>query len=755
MTRGLALLFGLLGPLAVGAAAWSVLEGWEDWDDANAARNAGKILNSRVIERGVVEAMDVMLAQKQPEVLIIGPSYANTDVRPELLAARLGVPREKVLLLSVPNSVGAHWYAILKHRVFANGHRPKLVVVVSGLQSMLLNTPLTEASFVNLRVHLGDTPDPEIDARVKQTTSMRLARLREQRGKVKDTFFDALRFRPASALFRGQLGGPMSVQEIRGALDRVFDDAHVDMSLHMASTPIVEANRLDDRAYTPDMLPSPEASFIPVVTDLANEHGARMVWVRPPMSPHIPAHLDDVVLPGVQEATLALLSEHGADFVDMRALPMSAAMFKNEDHMNEEGSRRFSEALAKALAEIDALDPKARPDLVGPLAVQGRVEGAGRPLTDAEAALAREGSRWILPGERHVWTVAEWAPLRGAFSVALSALQMEAGAGASLSVAGVPLVFDRSGSDGIWRFSGEQRAVRPEGSFDVVVEVPPDGRALRLDALALGKALGRSFLHGDAAALEGHVAELFGVHRLADGAFVDHTLRPTFLKPPGRVPGWDRPITDLPGTMVAVFETERWAFLSDEALIGETNFGSRCSPLRITEGGRELPDANVPCLDVKRKGEGRSCHTTDRIFFAASDRTDPASNGRTYRLVLDEGRLCDGAVFLYPRDAFEVTFPADRMAGFTEPIEWFSLGANYLNQRPAEIRVVLTSGERVLLDRKVQGKDFEKGSMAFRLDPPLGPDTRDVKLSVENLASVFYLVTEASLRERPPAPGGR
>ena len=329
MTRVIAGVLAVVGPALVAAAAHATLDRWEDWDDANARANAGRILNSRVIERGAAEAMDVLLAQRQPEVLIIGPSYANTDVRPELLAARLGVPNDRVLLLSVPNSVGAHWYAILKNRVFAGGHRPKLIVVVSGLQSMLLTTPLTESSYVNLQVHLGDAPDPEIDARVRTTASMWIARMREQRGKVKDSFFNALRFRPASALLTGQHGGPLSVQEIRGALDRVFDDAQVDMTLHMASTPIVEADRLDDRAYTPDMLPAPDASFIPVITDLAAAHDARVVWVRPPMSPHIPAHLDDVVLPGVQESTLALLAARGADFVDMRALPMTAAMFKN------------------------------------------------------------------------------------------------------------------------------------------------------------------------------------------------------------------------------------------------------------------------------------------------------------------------------------------------------------------------------------------------------------------------------------------
>ena len=116
MSRILAAILALVGPALVFGGFYQLLMSWEDADDANATRNAGRILNSRVIDQGVVAAMEAMLERRQPEVLIIGPSYANTDVKPELIAMRLGIPRDKVLLLSVPNSVGAHWYAVLKER---------------------------------------------------------------------------------------------------------------------------------------------------------------------------------------------------------------------------------------------------------------------------------------------------------------------------------------------------------------------------------------------------------------------------------------------------------------------------------------------------------------------------------------------------------------------------------------------------------------------------------------------------------------
>ncbi len=750
MSRALALLLALAGPAVVFGGFYQLLMSWEDADDAHATRNAGRILNSRVIDKGVVAAMEALLERRKPEVLILGPSYANTDVKPELIAARLGIPREKVLLLSVPNSVGAHWYAVLKNRVYANGHEPKLVVVVSGLQSMLLNSPLTESSFVNLGVHLSDEPDAEIQKRVKRTADMHVAHLREQRGKMRESVFDALRFRPATSLVRNPAGRRLTVPEVRVALARVFDDENVDMSLHSASMPIVEANRLDDRAYTPEMLPSPDESFIPVITDLVESHGGRTVWVRPPMSPHIPDNLDDVVLPGVQEATQELLAPRAGDFVDMRALPMTAAMFKNEDHMNEEGSRRFSEALAGSLKDLDALAPKPRPELAEPAVVEAF-------LTDADGArtpLAVGDVPSLVAGGSVEWTVASWDPMRGPFAVQVVVDTPEGAPAPTVRLGSQALdVQEAEVVDGVVRWEALLRTQTPEGSATLHVGAPavdgdgPQGASVR--AAAFGVKRGRVFLAGEAGALDGHRAELFGVHEVAGGVFDDHTVRPTFRRKPVRVPGHDRPVTDLPNSILGAFETERWVFLSDEALIGETNFGSRCSPLRIAEDGQVLPDANVPCTEVQRRKGGRSCHTTQRIFFSASDRTDPATNGRTYRLVLDEGRLCDGAVFLYPKDAFEVRFPKDRLAEFEQGARYFTLGANYLNQRKAELHVTLTVDGVVAIDETLLGPELDKEPRTWQLDEPVRSGS-DVVLTVENLASVFYLVTEATLSERAP-----
>ncbi len=727
MDRLLSLVAAVLGPAVVLGAAATFLLRFQDEEDKQAAENAGKVVNSRVLDVGAAAAMDAILAEKTPEVLVLGPSYANTDIKPDLLAAQLGVSRDEIVLLSVPNSVGAHWYAMLAHRVYAAGHRPRLVVVVSGLQSMLLTTPLTESSRVNLEVQLPPEGDPQIDARVEADEWYGVARLREQRGKVRQALFDRLRRLPARALFGVDAG------VARSALERVFDDSRIDMSLHGSSSPVALAQAEIDRFYTPDLLPGPEDSFLPVTTALARAHGSRIVWVRPPMSPFIPAHLDDVVLDGVQERAIGLVEEKGGAYLDMRALPMSSQMFKNEDHMNTEGSRRFTAALGQALLDLDALQPDADPTRAAPLAFT--VE-ASPPTADGT----------IPPGGSRTWHVAEWSERRGTFEVDLVTAQPD-GAKARARVGVVSEALAPLGGD---RARATFRPPTPgPAPFTVTVEVPPDGAPVRVLALALGRRLGRQFLVGDEGALEGRRVETIGVGRLVGGVLVDESVHPTYARDPLKPPLYDRPVVDLPDE-VAAFETERWQFLSDEALRGETNFGSRCSPLRIREDERLLGPANVPCGEVAHQGLGRSCHTTDRIFFTASDGTDPARNGRTYHLALDPARTCDAAAWIYPKDKLVLGFPTERLAELGEGAAWLRVTARYLNRRAAEMTLRLRVDGQVVLEEELDGRTFDQGPIDRELPWRLPPGPHDVRLELENQDHVFYLLTGAVLSERPP-----
>jgi hypothetical protein len=735
-------------------ATWVLLDGYKDEDERMADENAGFVFNGSVNYGGATAAMNRVLRNTEPEAILLGPSYANTDVKSEIIADHLGLRTSDVAMLSVPNSVGAHWYAVLKYRVFGAGYRPKVIVVVSGLQSMLLNTPLTESSWVNLRVQMDDPADPEILERTRTSAAQSMGRFREQRAKVRDGAVGLMRDVAPLALFRSRarVGMGMGPLEVRANLDKVFDDDLVDMRLHTAgSSPVVAGGEV--RGYDPSMLPRPGESFVPLITKLARSYGARIVWVRPPMSPDIPQELDDVVPEGFQAEMLRVLHEQGGNYVDMRSLPMSTGMFANEDHMNEDGSRRFSEALGRALGDLDVMQPEAIPGAVAPLtASEIRVEGNPGPPPEAEANWAGEGT-WVGPGATLVARFdVGWVESRGVFAVkAVAEALTQTGAAPTLTVSGAPV--DLKGQAAtqfwqIWRADAVQHP--PSKPFEVRFSVPETGAWTRIVGLALGRRAGRSLVLGDDVAVDGAEARVFGVFEVVEGALSNHSIHPTFLNKPGAVPEGRRPVIDVPRSNIGRYDTERWGFLSDEFLMGQSHFGSRCSPLRIAEDGEVLPKPNVSCLEVQRAVEGRTCHTPKALFFGASDGSDPASNGRAYKMVLDPGRRCDGFVWLYPKDQFTVLWPADALADFRRGATHFTFAARYLQKRKATMRVVLRVNDQIKVDEVLDGRDLWAGPKVWVLDPPVPPgaNTR-VELQVENQEHVFYLVEEAALSEGP------
>ncbi|MBA2321537.1 MAG: hypothetical protein H0V89_10310, partial [Deltaproteobacteria bacterium] len=358
---------GVASALATLIACLVAVWTFRDAEGRRAIENAGRVINHKVAEDSAAREIGRRLRRQQPDVLIIGPSYANTDSDPDVLARELGIPPLQAMVVAIPNSVGPHWLALLKHVVYGKGHAPRLVVMLSGLQSMLLTTPLTEPSWLALRDLLPEGGDREVTGRAESGLQLQLARLREQRGVVRGAIFSLARDLPTNLLFTGEDDLPMLPEETRERLDRVLADDEVDLALQRIGHPILAIDR-EERHYRPEMLPAPDASFLAEITRLGVENGSRVVWVRPPMSPFIPEQLDDVVLAGVQEQAVAIIEAAGGTYLDMRGLPMSMDMFKNEDHMNAEGSRRFTMALAAGLLRAGGWRPLVPSAVSAPLA---------------------------------------------------------------------------------------------------------------------------------------------------------------------------------------------------------------------------------------------------------------------------------------------------------------------------------------------------------------------------------------------------
>ncbi len=730
---------GMIGSRATGIASALVtltaaLIGVATFRDAEgrlAMENAGRVINHKVAEDSAAREIGRRLRRQEPEVLIVGPSYANTDADSDVLAAQLGIPPLKVMIVAIPNSVGPHWFALLKHVVYRSGHQPRLVVLLSGLQSMLLTTPLTEPSWLALRDLLPEGGDPTVTGRAESGLALQWARFREQRGVVRGAIFSLARDLPTNLLFTGEDDLPMLPEETRERLDRVLADDEVDLAIQRIGSPILAIDR-EERHYRPEMLPAPEASFLAELTRLGVENGSRVVWARPPMSPFIPEELDDVVLPGVQERAIAQIEGAGGTYLDMRGLPMSMDMFKNEDHMNTEGSRRFTLALATGLLRAGGWSP-VLPSAVTAGGVPAALMPGLRLTRDAPLDITL-ADRWdVLRGPLVVHVVVAAAPGSPAPDVEGFA------AGMRPALTPVP---ENHGAEVLWTVDEAFPPPEPPWGLRLV----GDG-AVR--SIAIGRGAGRAHLLGDARDADGARARLFDLGQVRGGVFRDERAQLTYPDPPPPIPGQPKELlVDEAG--IAYFETPRFGLLSDERLMGDTNYGARCSPIRVEEDGAILPGANASCREVRVQRAGRSCHGPDRVWFVPRDDTDPRRNGRTYRLVLDPERGCDGASWVYPRDRFTGAFPVDQLATFTEPARFLTLGGRYINYRSAEIAITLSVDGAAVLELSMNGRDLAEGTHTFALNPPLSVVGHAVTLTVRNEASTFYLLDEATLSERVP-----
>jgi hypothetical protein len=344
------------------------------------------------------------------------------------------------------------------------------------------------------------------------------------------------------------------------------------------------------------------------------------------MSPFIPEELDDVAPDGFQERAIAVVEEAGGTYLDMRGLPMSMDMFKNEDHMNTEGSRRFTLALAAGLLRAGGWRP-----LVPSQVVQG-----GEPATLApDLPLSRAAPLEITIDDG-------WDVLRGPLVVHVVVAGAPGGRPPEIEgfSPGIRPAFSPVAED-----HGDRVLWTVDEAFPP--PDPPWGLHLAgegtVRSIAIGRGAGRALLLGGVRDADGATARLFDLGQVRGGVFRDERAALTYPRPPPPIPGPPKDI-QVDDAGIAYFETPKYALLSDERLMGDTSYGARCSPLRVAEDGVILPGTNASCREVRVKRAGRSCHGPDRVWFVPADDTDPRTNRRAYRLVLDPERACDAEI---------------------------------------------------------------------------------------------------------------
>ncbi len=280
-----------------------------------------------------VQAQIDLLAKASPELVLIGNSLTLTDVDYLALGKALGM---SAAAIKENGSPGPTWYAMLKYRVFEAGHRPKLVLMVSTLSHMLTAKPENAEGMMRLQHHFG-SPDEALQRKVFGAEGSALwLRVKDRRTRLKEAIMDGLKERAAGA-------------EADRALEVLFDASNLTGERADGVLPVAAA----EEAAKVEEATGPEGSFIPEILALAAANGARVVFVRVPVAPS--AVRDDDVHADVEAATIRLINEAGGGWLDMRGLPVTEGHFRDTKHMNAQGQRLMTAALAERLKELGAL----------------------------------------------------------------------------------------------------------------------------------------------------------------------------------------------------------------------------------------------------------------------------------------------------------------------------------------------------------------------------------------------------------------
>lgn len=648
---------------------------------------------------------ELRLAMAPPRVVVLGSSLAHRGVDLDVLARSLGVAREEVVMLQLPHAASAHWYAILKNRVFSGGYRPELVLVVGAMTTMLNHDLLAmDANVARLFNQLGED-EPVLEEKVFPLIDSRGhagGRSREWAARYREELLEAYRDRALGALL-GAHGRPLEGQALAAnANERVFANHRMDYDLHPKAAALA---RLQPATGTADPFDVRAVSLLAEIEELARSHGSHVVYVRTPFPPSNPNI--DVVPPLVEADALDLLAEIGSGFLDMRALPFDDSHFEDMRHMTRAAAVRFTRQVAERLTEMGALSGAPSKVVTGRvMPVSATREGAvdavwpvvSTVVESCVTALEVTGRADLLAG---MWARNVWDPPVG----------VEVG---GAPVPWAPAAPDDPCTPAALLTNGAIQVYGPADEVRLLVGDEPSGRSTASrwihpnSSLVLGFADGfeagdvplrvrvRAHLFGDGQARvriggEEVVLERQGPRGLAQFELAAPTgpwaaeivsegplvhLRNVVLRRGADV---SHPVGDpamQSGASVRVIggrveDTRVKAEFDDEPpavpfrlrlRAGPRGVGlfvmpqfveladapdshqarpNRCSPVRLYEDEQPLAGHHSVCLDVARKRDGRSCHAGEVLYFAASDGSKPEENGRRYTVRLAEDRLCE------------------------------------------------------------------------------------------------------------------
>lgn len=742
------LTLALAAPLLVLLPAWSTLTTAPEWAPS----------------KDVAE-MNATATRAPAEVVMVGPSFARTDIDGPALGAALAastpghplrVARFAQNLASAPA-----WYAILKERVYGNGLEPRLVLLVATTDYLLEVHP-PASRMVGLEQHFAE-PNEVLRARTwNSRLPATLQRALDRRRVLRDPVVSAFRDPLVELFFGGKNGAELAAE----AGVEVFGQEHGGGTRRLL--PGVEAQAAEEASEGEVRAAD---SYLPDIAALVAQHGGRLVVVLPPVAASKAA--DHQVSAEAERDIVETANALGVGLLDLRALPFTELDYSDGYHMRPDAKRVFTAELAAGLEAIGAMGTGAMQGSWVPPAFTVVREGTAPTLTMGTPVAGTAPCEVSLPfpgwepltDERLPLVSGHLAapfvvsdpsgelehlrrapgPCSGAWILNRDALRVSTRAPgpASLQVAWNPALpaRDADGEAAWWVYPGGAldfawEAGGPEGPWQADLEViDPSGSATV--RVSFGEAVSALPEGGTLRRLRLEAAGAAGVHlRVESDAAV--VVRSLTVRMAGRDSAVVRPPTArlvdfLPGAIEAeappaLRPVELGVVRGRAAFAAPFEDTLGCSPVRVTENGELLPSGASAASTTNRPNGVVVDHVDGHVFVVTPDGSDPLTNGRAYRLAYSPERACRSKLkrvsvsraWVYGEERIRSTVAPTPPLGASGPIRALRVRAETNAPPPpaATVTFTLRVGGEARLSRTLPVADLAGGAELL-LDAPI------------------------------------
>lgn len=712
------------------------------------------------------------MAKRQPwDVVVLGASFARTDVDRAALAAGLGARQDMALVLIATGSSAPVWYAILKERVYGNGLSPKFVVIPATVWTLLTNRlPPAE-----MREVLEQMPVPDevvtrrsLDPRLPAA----LQRFSQRRADLRDPLLQGFRNLLPRLLFGVDPSG------VEAAGTAVFGEHHG--SAGARAIPAVESG--GEIGPASDYLASdPGDSYLADIAALVEGNGGRLVLILPPFlrlprgAPDLGDSFDAPLRSWAREAGVTLL--------DYRGLGWDSSRYTDALHLRPDGARELTKSAVEAILNGgEVATPVTRVIRTGtPPSLPDAVERPGKDpclvsITVRPYAFlgtkATEDRLWGLPSPIEVWEgdTRLSSPLKkgectgtASHAQTIRASRLRAG-GPPLELRwsdAVPAV-GAGGWKVHWVYPGTSltwtiEPADPSASTRIVAAVSLLGEGTGSPAVEAAGARREFTVSGGEGTVEFTVDRAPGeiaIHAPAGGAFlvvrelvvVSGQESRSLVDPPparklhlfdvGSLAGVGAPPSPPPMESRSRREEHWFAVPWDST--------TPCSPLRVRG-----PGGLLPARATARAGVARGTwHVRNRLEFQPEPGSDPATD---YSVVFDPDRgcrrlckSCGDRTWVYPGDTIAVVVPPEPRRAVAEAFARLRVSTWIDGALPGDsaLRVLVKLGASLVVERRLQSGELN-GSAEIPFPAPVGAveDLTVELLSEGDLPATLVLAT--------------